>query len=131
MKALSIQQPWAWLLTNTNPATGEPWKPVENRSWRCRVRGEILVHAGKKIDRDGYRWVRERFPEIPLPPVNELQTGGIVGKVTITGCVREMDNPWFFGDFGILMKGGQPLPFFPCKGMLGFFEVSVPGDMKR
>lgn len=49
--ALSIQQPWAWLLVNG-------FKPVENRSWPTKVRGRIAIHAGKKFDYEGYRWVR-------------------------------------------------------------------------
>ena len=41
MKALSIQQPWAWLIINRH-------KHVENRDWPTKQRGEILVHTGKK-----------------------------------------------------------------------------------
>ena len=45
MKALSIMQPWAWLIVNGH-------KAIENRTWRCHVRGPILIHAGKKLDED-------------------------------------------------------------------------------
>ncbi|WP_229215634.1 ASCH domain-containing protein [Duganella sp. CY15W] len=40
MKALSIRQPWAWLIVNG-------YKDIENRSWSTNVRGKVLVHASK------------------------------------------------------------------------------------
>ena len=40
MKALSIRQPWAWLIVNSH-------EDVENRTWRTRERGPVLVHASK------------------------------------------------------------------------------------
>lgn len=38
MKALSIRQPWAWLIANG-------YKDIENRSWRTNYRGPVLIHA--------------------------------------------------------------------------------------
>ena len=43
MKALSIMQPWAWLIANGH-------KDIENRSWPTRYRGPVLIHAGKRED---------------------------------------------------------------------------------
>ena len=54
---------------------------------------------------------------------NDLERGGIVGKATITGCGDEILSPWFFGRFGFEISNAKPLPFLPCKGRLGFFEV--------
>jgi hypothetical protein len=44
MKALSIKQPWAWLIVSGH-------KDIENRNCPTRFRGRLLVHAGKKVDR--------------------------------------------------------------------------------
>lgn len=120
MKALSIQQPWAWLIVNG-------YKSVENRSWPTKIRGEILIHAGKKIDMEGYHWVNNNL-SVALPTPEKLETGGIVGKVEIYSCVTECDSPYFFGEYGFLMKNSKPLPFQPCKGMLGFFEPDIEND---
>lgn len=122
MKALSIQQPWAWLIVNG-------FKPVENRTWRTDYRGPLLIHAGKKVDEDGIWWVRDGFPEIQLPQRYDL--GGIVGQVELTACVsdraRELlgmkDRPWFFGPYGFLFSRPRALPFRPLRGQLGMFEV--------
>lgn len=115
MKALSIQQPWAWLIVNG-------YKPVENRDWPTRVRGRVLIHAGKKIDADGYHFVRRQFPHIELP--TSFDVGGIVGEARITDCVRDMDSAWFFGEYGFVLTDAKPLPFVPLRGQLGFFEVT-------
>lgn len=114
--ALSIQQPWAWLIVNGH-------KPVENRSWPTRVRGRIGIHAGKKIDREGLEWIADEFPEIPLPIT--FETGGIVGSAVITDCVTEHPSEFFFGEFGFVFSDPMPLPLMPCKGRLGFFRPSM------
>lgn len=116
--ALSIQQPWAWLIVHG-------YKDIENRSWRTNVRGMIGVHAGKKFDRDGYEFVRHEFPEIPMPEPHEFELGGIVGRARLCNCTDESDSPWFFGEYGFVMSHAEPLPFRPCRGKLGFF---VPQD---
>lgn len=118
MKAFSILQPWAWLIVHGH-------KDVENRTWRpenpgLRFRGEALIHAGKRFDRDGLDWVRETFPWINLPET--FDRGGIVGKADFAGVVTEHDSPWFFGPYAFLLRGAEPLPFRPCPGMLGFFR---------
>lgn len=119
MKALSIMQPWAWLIVNGH-------KAIENRSWRCHYRGPILIHAGKKVD----SWARadlwhHRHPVTCAPLVLDypqtFERGGIVGEAEIVDCVERSEDPWFVGRFGIVLRNARPLPFRPCKGALGFF----------
>ena len=119
MKALSVRQPWAWLIVNG-------YKPIENRSWPTRYRGEVLIHAGKSVDKEGLAWVRQNFPHIPLPNGFSFECGGIVGQATITGCINPDSpnpSPWYAGEYGFVMKDAKPLPFRPYPGQLGFFEV--------
>ncbi len=121
MKALSIQQPWAWLIVN---APIEVRKDVENRSWWTDFRGEFLVHAGKTFDADGYDWIRHTFPEITMPAPDAFERGGIVGKATLTDCVPHSTSRYFFGPFGFMLANAEPLLFRPLRGQLGFFDVS-------
>lgn len=119
-RALSIIQPWTWVIAHG-------FKPVENRDWRpsnpgLHFRGDVLLHAGQKFDRDGYDWIAETFPHIPLPQPNAFARGGIVGQARIVDVVREMDSPWFFGPIGLVFADAKPMPFHPCKGALGFFN---------
>lgn len=119
MKALSIRQPWAWLIV-------QGYKDIENRNWSSGYTGPLLIHAGKGMTRADYDacdlFVRG-FATIDLPAYEELQRGGIVGQVNMTGCVSYSDSPWFVGQYGFEFTDRKPLPFVPCKGALGFFTV--------
>ncbi len=117
MKALSIQQPWAWLIVHG-------YKPVENRTWPTSFRGKFLVHAGKKIDTESLEELREEYPEIPFP--DEFEAGGIVGEAYLGDCVTKMDSEWFCGPYGFVVQNARALPFQPLRGQLGFFDVAEP-----
>ena len=41
MKVIVIRQPWAWLIVNGI-------KDIENRSWRTRYRGPLLIQASAR-----------------------------------------------------------------------------------
>lgn len=132
MKALSVWQPWAWLLVNINPKTGQAWKPVENRKWwklpgmkECH-KGPLAIHASKTFDKDAYEWVKATFPEIPLPAPEEFELGGLVGIVTQVGYTDFSYSAWFFGPFGHLYKDARPITFIPVRGQQGYFNVEVP-----
>jgi len=116
MKALSIKQPWAWLIVNG-------FKDVENRTWSTPFRGEFLIHAGKEADRDAYNYLRRIHPEIPMPLWHALQVGGIVGRARLINCVDWSPSQWFEGPFGFILSDARPVPFRYLKGRLGFFEV--------
>lgn len=120
MKALSIRQPWAWLIVNGH-------KPVENRTWRTKVRGRIAIHASAKMTR--LDWMTAGFlcqkAGIYLPPPEDLPTGGIVGYATVADCVDDHPSLWFTGPHAFVMEQANPSPLIPCKGKLGFFEVEI------
>lgn len=110
--ALSIMQPWTWLI-----AAGH--KDIENRSWPTRFRGRVLLHAGKKFDGpdDAQEW---GWPDIERP--EDFDMGGIVGEAEIVDCVTISASPWFFGPYGFVIRHARLLPFRPCRGALGFFR---------
>lgn len=124
--AISIRQPWAWLILHAG-------KDIENRSWPTRLRGRVLIHAAKGMTRAEYEDAlmtakmvscTRPFPEgTMLPAFNELPRGGIVGSVEIVDCVSDSISPWFFGSYGFVLRAPEPLPFRPLKGELGFFRV--------
>ncbi len=126
--ALSIRQPWAWLVVNG-------FKDVENRSWPTKFRGRVWVHAPKNMSRDEY-WACESFVrasqgiDLRLPTYEDLcrQCGGIVGEVDITGCVGPgsySTSPWFVGPFGFTLANAKAVTLRPCRGALGFFVPEV------
>jgi hypothetical protein len=126
MLALSIRQPWAWMIIHGG-------KDVENRDWPTRVRGRVLIHAAKTMTT--YDWSRSwNFSEGTDAPAKakhagltreNIQRGGIIGSVEIYACVTEFRSHWFMGKYGFLLSDPRPLPFAPWSGKLGFFDVPV------
>lgn len=114
--ALSIQQPWAWAIVHGG-------KTIENRTWRTRFRGRFLIHAGQRFDSDGEGFILAKCPH--LPGRDQLPRGGIVGVAELVGCVTRSDSEWFFGPIGFILRNARPLPFVPCRGQLGIFEVKL------
>ena len=123
---LSIRQPWAHLIIHA-------LKDVENRDWPTRVRGRVLIHAGKTMTRADYEACAIFCSGLPdgvipsdfwFPRFEDLkrECGGIVGVMGIADCVTRSDSPWFCGPYGFVIDGAASLPFHPCKGALGFFQ---------
>lgn len=125
-KTLSIRQPWAWLIVNADGY--EDPKRIENRSWGTRFRGEILIHAGKSFDLDGYRGVIAQRPDLEsiMPRPGSYELGGIVGKAIVTECVQSSNSRWYFGEFGFVLTDPCACQFYPTRGQLKFFNVDAP-----
>lgn len=72
MKAITIKQPFATLIA-------ERLKEYEFRTWKTKYRGDILIHAGKGIDKKAMK----KFEHLNL----EYPSGCIIAKATITDCI--------------------------------------------
>lgn len=116
MKALSIRQPWAWLIVHG-------YKDIENRSWNTKFRGRVLIHAGKQpaVDLDD---ILEFCANLGIELPEFMYGGGIVGVATIVDVVAESNSPWFdHGSFGFVICDAKPVEFVECRGRLGFFDA--------
>jgi hypothetical protein len=121
MKALSIRQPYAWLIVHGH-------KDVENRTWHTGYRGPVLIHAGKTYPKRDHEDDFDCYAAQGFPGNRETMLGGIVGIATITGCVTSSTSKWWIGPVGFTLADARPLPqLIPCKGELGFFDV--PADV--
>lgn len=74
MKVLTIKQPWATLIMQQD-------KRFEFRSWKTSYRGELLIHAGKGIDKEAVIRLAKYLPK-------ELPTGKILGEVQLVDCIK-------------------------------------------
>lgn len=74
MKVLTIKQPWATLII-------QGYKRFEFRSWQTKYRGELLIHAGKGIDKEAVKRLAKYLPK-------ELPQGKIIGKVNVVDCIK-------------------------------------------
>jgi hypothetical protein len=134
MKALSGRQPWWWAILHAG-------KRIENRVWNTSYLGPVILHAAKGCTVDEYEdacvWMENAgvIAHIrDVPPLAQMQRGGIVGRARIVGVVppeglsqREWDGldlRWHMRDqYGFILADVEPLPFVPLKGALGLFNV--------
>lgn len=144
MRALSIRQPWAWLIVNG-------YKDIENRDWRIGRKpgfggayrdreldfpARIYVHTGKSMDVGSWEeYIRHRLTKAQWKLFRELEEfplGAIVGEIDIVACIEAADypcSPWFMGKYGFVLYNPvaykQPIPY---PGRLGFFNVEIPSN---
>ena len=90
MKALSIRQPWAWLIVHGG-------KDIENRSWHTKFRGRFLVHAAKGMTSDEFTQALLYCVDhgLTLPDRNDMQHGGIIGSVELVDSLDTSSSPWY------------------------------------
>lgn len=122
MKALSIRQPWAWLIVNG-------WKNVENRGCRFAHRGPLLIHAAVTMTPGDYEacriFVDGICDDLAMPDFHDLERGGIVGEVVVLDCVTRHPSPWFTGPYGLVVDEACACPLIPMRGLPGLFETSI------
>ena len=125
MKVITIKQPYASLIA-------EGLKRYEFRTWRTRYRGEILIHAGKSVDKEAMK----KFICYHL----EYPTGCIIAKAVITDCVyvdstlRKMlqeENPLVYSGvvcnsswdgYGFLLENVEKIDPIPVNGKLSLWD---------
>jgi hypothetical protein len=115
MKALSIRQPWAWLIVAGH-------KDIENRSWATNYRGPLLIHAGRALARMPIEKIEKRY-RVKVPR-DQLLRGGIVGQVELADIVENHKSRWFTGEgFAWVLKNPRPVLFRKITGQLRLFDV--------
>lgn len=88
MMCLTVLQPWAHLFFL--PFDHPDWKGGENRTWRTKHRGPMLIHAGvnrrcvKSWNPRLLRNYQESFP---------MTFGAIIGQVDVVDCFPTTEGP--------------------------------------
>lgn len=129
-KALSLKQPYAWLIANG-------YLLVDDRSWGTAYRGPVLIHASKGLYAEYYDYLRANT-DIPLPSKDKLEFGGVVGIANLVLCCQPGNLPVsmsreqraHFGGvqqqyFGFLFEQATPVTLMPCRGKLGMFDIDL------
>lgn len=125
MKVITIKQPFASLI-----AAG--LKEYEFRTWKTNYRGEILIHAGKGIDKESMK----KFEALKL----NYPTGCIIARANLTDCVpiteavktelREKNFLVYSGTtenqdwsgYGFKLENAEVIKPIFANGMLGLWE---------
>ena len=126
MKVITIKQPFASLI-----AAGI--KEYEFRTWKTKYRGEILIHAGKGIDKKAMKKIEEYGLEYP--------SGCIIAKANLSDCIKVDDefrkvlfekNPKVYNSiikhvewdgYGFKLDNIEKIEPIPAKGKLSIWEM--------
>ena len=130
IKALSLKQPYAWLIANG-------YLLVDDRTWGTGYRGAMLIHASKGIYGEYYDYLVANT-DISLPSIDKLGYGGVVGIAKLVLCARPDEIPPTLSEeqrlhfsgvprdgFGFLFENAKPIDLMPCAGKLGIFEIDM------
>ena len=111
MKALSIRQPFIEMILSGQ-------KEFEFRDWQTDYRGPMLLHASNALIIETYQ---DYETEFELPPIQDCQRGGIVGR-----CNLESIAPCVPGAYKFEWKLTDIIRFpeiIPYRGKLMLFDV--------
>ena len=133
MKTLTIKQPWATLIIQGD-------KRFEFRSWKTSYRGDLLIHAGKGIDKEAMKRLKKYIPE-------DMPLGKIIGKVKLVDCIKmspefkEMllkenneiyTKSSFQDNYGCQVENVEVFNHpIPVKGQLSLWEYEVEENSKE
>lgn len=153
MKALTVQQPWAWAIVHGG-------KDVENRTQAWRYRGPLAIHAGARVSERGLRTVpsivaaeRGTSPTLVADQVrSSIELGAIIGVVDLVdvhaAAGERIEGPlrtpqccesWWaelsYAEHGgktrrdivhLVLENPQPLDEpIPCRGALGLWTPPI------
>lgn len=116
MKAITIRQPYAWLIIAGH-------KPVENRTWNIHHRGPLAIHAGVRMHDHSIEEI-ERRCNVQIDRAALLH-GGVIGIVDLVDVVRAHPSPFFDGPFGWVLANPRNVPFKPMRGGQSLFDVEL------
>ena len=149
MRAITVQQPWAWAILHGG-------KNVENRTGLWRYRGPLAIHAGTRLsdrgmtdqrvghalrDRGHIMIERRGQPTMAHLLGAPIHLGAIIGVVDLDGAhpaapdccqpwgeteYREHDGRLRVDVYHLLLDNPRPLARpIPCRGQLGLWRLSA------
>lgn len=89
-KAISIKQPWSFLI-----ASGI--KDIENRTWKTKFRGRVLIHAGKAKAKFNFSNAQEEYfksENMRRWYDKDYNHSAIIGSAEIVDCLQNHPSIW-------------------------------------
>jgi hypothetical protein len=129
VKAITIHPVWAWAIVHG-------FKPVENRTWKTKHRGPLLIHASadSPAARKSDAVARAALGALGIAVPEDVPRAAIVGHVELVDCVGRAE------DGGEVIPGPPSLAVgpvcwvltnpvalaqpTPCRGRQKLFEVA-------
>lgn len=148
MKTLSGRQPWWWAILHAGKRVENRRMIVRGvvrpPTWHA-YRGPILLHAAKGCTAHEFsfacNWMEQAGVVSTTHPMilDDLPRGGIVGRARIVDVITPqedippsfrrpyaegVDGRWHMPEqYGFVLADVEPLPFYPCQGSLGLWEL--------
>lgn len=135
-RALTLWQPWAWLVANGHKNIENRPKGFSHKSFR----GEFWIHAGAgpygekawQVEQAARQLARDILGHDPIP--SELTFGAIIGRAKIVGILPPREptiecsgppTPWHFTEqFGFVVTDAVALKNpVASRGWQGFWRV--------
>ena len=128
MKVITVKQPFASLIANGI-------KEYEFRTWKTKYRGELLIHAGKGIDKKAMK----KFEKYNL----DYPKGSIIAKVNLVDCIKiddevrkelEKKNPFVYSNkikdtewegYGFKLENVEKIDPIEINGKLGLWDYDI------
>jgi hypothetical protein len=133
-RALSIRQPWCWLIING-------LKDIEVRNWSTPFRGYFAIHASKIFDEPGFEYLKG----LMSIPMREEYPKGIICGYAYLFEVKDLSDPdvftllkdrhlndpgwWGPAKRGFVLQEITPLPHIVSKGKLGLYKLKKPVEI--
>jgi hypothetical protein len=135
MKAISLWQPWPWLIFRPdiqgdrrfvlNPRTA---KDVENRPVHFKFTGDLCICSTQKLDPQ-IETIRKRvYDENGITLPDTFDCGGIVGVVVVGPMVNAHKSPWFTGPWAWPILKRRVIPFKAMRGAQGLYNLKPQFD---
>lgn len=128
MKAITIKNPWAYLICSG-------FKNIENRNWNTHYRGKILIHAGKSWANTDIKKLLtapqlNSIPASLLDKINNssglINEGAIIGEAEILRVVETSNSLWADPESRYYWELIKPVlyknPITGVKGQLGIWN---------
>lgn len=121
MKALSVRAIWAWAIIYGG-------KDIENRPYRIKYRGELLIHSGQQLTKKEYQEAKEfcGSMNVIVPDLKCLSRGKIIGIVEVVGCSEFSTERIGWGiaeQYHWKLSNPRSITPIPYIGQLGLFNV--------
>jgi hypothetical protein len=133
MKALSIRQPWANLISLGI-------KTIETRTWKTDYRGQLAIHASKSIDKSGVGYLEGYFSRENQFCFSVYPLGQIIALCSLVDIIEYANVQTFLSDMEKHLSPGyvrygwvldsvvilnQPVPY---RGKLGLWDWQQGSD---
>lgn len=133
MKVITIKEPFATLIK-------EGIKKYEFRTWKTSYRGEVLIHAGKGIDKKAMK----KYAHLNL----KYQSGCIIAKAQITDCIliddamrkkleeenmfvyKSIINDKAWKGYGFKLENVESIDKIEINGQLGLWNYDYTDEVK-